>query len=457
MISGPRILRSTSLRLTIGFAGLFVVSALLLVGFIYLATAGYIDRQIDQVILTDTEGLAERFRDDGLTGLVAGIRERVAGDTGRTAIYLLASPDLQPLAGNLSAWPNSIELQSGWYEGAFAHDGRPSVVRFHDIVLPGRLHLLVGRDVRDRAEVQRLIVNALLWAIGLTTVLAILGGIVFRRVVLRRIEAINATAGSIMKGNLSERVPSAGTGDEFDLLAATLNRMLDQIELLMDGVSQVSNAIAHDLRTPLARLRNSLDEMTGGRLAPETWPAALDKAIAELDGLLETFNALLRIAEVEAGARRSAFDRVALEPLLRDVVDLYAALAEERSLSVATQIDAQTSVFGDRHLLSQAVANLLDNAIKHSLAGGKIGLTAKSANGGVEIAVADNGPGIPAAERVNVTRRYYRLERSRGTPGSGLGLSLVAAVVKLHGGTLALEDNQPGLRAVMRLPNAPAP
>jgi signal transduction histidine kinase len=457
MSFGIKLWRSTSFRLTIGYTGLFIVSSLLLVGFIYVASASFMDRQINQVIVTDTEGLAERFRDDGLTGLIGGIRERVGADPSGTAIYLLASPNLQPLAGNLSAWPTSIELRDGWYEGAFAHNGRGSIVRFHDVLLPGRLRLLVGRDVRDRVEVQRLIFNALMWAIALTTVLAAVGGMIFRRTLDRRIEAINATAGAIVSGDLSQRVPTAGTGDEFDQLSNTLNRMLDQIEQLMEGVRNVSNAIAHDLRTPLARLRNSLEEMTAGRLERAAWPAAIERAIAELDGLLETFNALLRISEVESGARRSAFDVVALEPLLRDVADLYAALAEERDLSIATNIDPAAKVFGDRHLLSQAVANLLDNAIKYSPIGGHIELSARPADGGVTLVVADDGAGIPEDERVNVTRRYYRLERSRGTPGNGLGLSLVAAVVKLHGGTLTLEDNQPGLRVMIRLPDTKTP
>jgi signal transduction histidine kinase len=455
--AGARLWRSTSFRLTVGYAGLFIVSSLLLVGFIYVATAGFMNSQINQVIVADTEGLRERFRDDGLPGLIGGIRERVAGDPASTAIYLLASPTLQPLAGNLSAWPTSIELNGSWYEGAFEHNGRASIVRFHDVLLPGRLRLLVGRDVRDRVEVQSLIFNALMWAIGLTTVLAIAGGLIFRRTLDRRIEVINATAGAIVKGDLSQRIPTAGTGDEFDQLSATLNRMLDQIEQLMDGVSEVSNAIAHDLRTPLARLRNSLEEMTAGRLERAAWPAAIERAIAELDGLLDTFNALLRIAEVESGARRSAFDVVALDPLLRDAADLYAALAEERDLTISIAVDPAAKVLGDRHLLSQAIANLLDNAIKHSHAGGRIDLSARPADNGIEIVVADNGPGIPDVERANVTRRYYRLERSRGTPGSGLGLSLVAAVVKLHGGTLALDDNRPGLRVTMRMPDTKTP
>ena len=251
-------------------------------------------------------------------------------------------------------------------------------------------------------------------------------------------------------------MPASGTGDEFDQLAGTLNRMLDQIELLMEGVRDVSNAIAHDLRTPLARLRNSLDEMNTGRLPREAWPQAVDRAIAELDGLLDTFNALLRIAEVESGARRAAFGAVALAPLLHDVADVYAALAEERQLSIAVAVAPEARAFGDRQLLSQAVANLIDNAIKHSRPGGRIEVAATAIDGDIEITVADNGPGIPEAERANVTRRYYRLERSRNTPGSGLGLALVAAVAKLHDGTLVLSNNAPGLRAAIRLPGAKA-
>jgi signal transduction histidine kinase len=247
-------------------------------------------------------------------------------------------------------------------------------------------------------------------------------------------------------------VQVSGRGDEFDRLAETINDMLDRIGRLMDGVRQVSNSIAHDLRTPITRARARLEDAATHAVCEADLRAALERASVDLDGVVAIFNALLRIAEIEAGARRSAFADIDLAPLLLDLADLYGAAAEERGVALRAEIPPSVPAYGDRDMIQQAVANLLDNALKFSPDGGTVRLAVEVAPGqGPQITVADQGPGIPETERVHATERFYRGETARSTPGSGLGLALVQAVATLHGGGLRLEDNAPGLRAVLAL------
>ncbi len=269
------------------------------------------------------------------------------------------------------------------------------------------------------------------------------------RSMMRRIETINATSRDIMSGDLSRRIPTRGSGDELDRLAGSLNAMLDRIQSLMEGVRQVSDNIAHDLRTPLARLRNRLETAALPETDPPASRAALESALAEADALLGTFNALLRIARIEARERRAAFADVDLGELIGDVGELYEPLAEQKRQTLLTDSSAAVIV-GDRDLLFQALANLLDNAIKYTPAGGNIRVGLSTAGAGVELTVADDGPGIPEAFRERVLRRFFRLDPSRPSGGSGLGLSLVAAVADLHGATLRLDDMRPGLKVTLR-------
>lgn len=447
-----RALRSTSLRLALGFSLFFAGSALVLVGFIYWATAGYMDRQIDSTIRADVDGLADQYVRFGLAGLVASIQSRLATATDRGAIYVVADPSLHPVAGNLGTWPAPAGKNPGWFEVPIEINGRQSIARLHHYLLPGGFHLLVGRDVEDRLRVQSLIVDALLWSVLFTMVLAVGVGFGFRRVLMRRIDSFGRTASGIVAGDLAQRVGLSGTGDEFDQLAETINQMLDRIERLMEGVRQVSNAIAHDLRTPLARVRGRLERMAD-ELDPSTaGREAVEAAIAELDELMNTFNALLRIAEIDAGAQRQAFAAFDLSAALTDLAELFEAVAEDRGLTFVATIAPGLTLEGDRHLLAQAIANLLDNAIKYTPGGGRVTLDAVVDGPQVVIAVADDGPGIPADEIGRVRERFYRVERSRGTPGSGLGLALVDAVARLHDGMLTLDGQRPGLRAALHLP-----
>jgi signal transduction histidine kinase len=276
------------------------------------------------------------------------------------------------------------------------------------------------------------------------------------RGMLRRIELINQTSRNIMGGDLSQRIPIRGSGDELDQLAGNLNSMIDEIERLMDGIRHVSDNIAHDLRTPLTRLRNRLEQLQIGLEDGSPYQNDVEQGIADADQLLATFAALLRIARIEAGGHTAKFKAMDLAALVHDAAELYEALAEEKRLRFSTQVDAGVSLDGDRDLLFQAITNLLDNAIKYTPAGGEVSIELKRSGKTAEIVISDSGAGIAEAERDKVGQRFYRLESSRSTPGSGLGLSLVKAVAKLHRAELLLEDNAPGLKATLRLPTGPA-
>lgn len=434
---------------------LFSTSVLLLLGFIHWSTAGYMIRQTDAAIEAEVVGLAERYDHSGLPGLTALISERMAREPNGPVIYLLADRRLHPLLGNLSRWPRGEEPRSGWLSFRLEEDRgvvkKGHAARARLFKLEGGLNLLVGRDVNELEKIQQLIVSTLAWGLALTAVLALVGGALLSRGFLRRIESINDTCREIITGDLSRRIPLSGAQDDFDQLAGNLNDMLDRIEALMAGVRQVSDNIAHDLRTPLARLRNLLETLRA-QTQEEHNRELLDRAVAEADGLLTTFKALLRIGQIESGSRLAGFQEVDPAELLRDVIELYEPLADEKEQHIETHLLAAPKLRGDRDLLFQAFANLLDNAIKYTPPQGRIWV----ALAGTRVIVADNGPGIPPEARDKVLQRFYRLEESRSTPGNGLGLALVAAVAQLHNARLRLEDNGPGLRVIMAFAEAGA-
>ena len=436
----------------------FGLSVLVLLWFIYTSTAGFMERQTDETINAEIQGLAEQYSQLGLTGLIRVIKSRVAKDKAGSSVYLLTDWKFNPLAGNLPEWPKFRDTGSGWFDATLedTENFEPRRVRMRYFLLPGNFHLLVGRDVSLRLKMERLIMDALIWGLGLTVVLGGVGGLLTSRWMLKRIDVINKTSREIMAGDLTRRIPSRGAGDEFDRLAGNLNAMLDQITKLMDGVKQVSNNIAHDLRGPLNRIRAGLELSLAKSRTPEEYRAVLEATVSEIDNLLMTFNALLTIAQAESGARRQDFTDIDLTSLAADVAELYDPLAEEKGLTLTVSLAPGVTVPGNRHLLSQALANLLDNAVKYTPAGGTIALSLTAPATGPELTVADTGPGVPAEHRELVLERFARLESSRNTPGSGLGLSLVAAVAGLHRAALRLEDNAPGLRVTLAFPRAAA-
>ena len=450
-MKAARLLQSSTFRLALLYIGLFGMSVLLLMGYIYWTTAGFMERQTRETIAAETRGLAEQYRLLGVTGLVGIINGRVASDRSRGSLYLLADKEFELLAGNLPSWPKmeleAADVDGGWMRVMLSTPEKSAQSRtaiLRHFRLPGGFNLLVGRDVSDRFQVQKLIIDSLFWGLGMCVVLGLVGGVVMSKSLIARIEVINKASREIMAGDLTRRMPSHGTGDEFDQLADNLNRMLDRIEELLEAVRRVSDNIAHDLRTPLNRLRTRLEvvlmERSGQAGDAERYRNAIQETIAESENILATFNALLTIAQVEAGSPREEPAPLDLAKLAEDVADLYGPLAEDKDLSLDMHLESGLVIRGNRHLLSQAVANLLDNAIKYTPPGGSIRLRLAANSRGCSLSVADSGPGIPAAEREQVLKRFYRVESSRSTPGSGLGLSLVAAVARLYNAELTLED-----------------
>ena len=456
----PSVLRTTTFRLTLIYFGLFGVSAVVLVGFLYWSTAGFMARQTDEAIEAEIRGLAEQYSQFGTIGLVRALNRRTSQARASRGLYLLTDASLRPLAGNLSAWPREDPRPDGWITFELEYADRRGAVdlgRARIFELTGGLRLLVGRDIRERLEIDARFRESIGWGIALALVLSIAGGVLISRPMLRRIDAINLTSREIMAGALDRRIPVRGTDDEFDRLAANLNEMLDRIAQLVASVREVSDNIAHDLRSPLARLRSRLELTLADEGDEEAYRRAIGRTIEEADTLLKTFNSLLRIARLEAGVETGQIETFALDGLIGDVAELYAPLAEERGVVLHAEPGDAGRIRGDRDLLFQALANLLDNAIKFSPGGGTVTIAARSRGEGVEIAVADGGPGIPDVLKERVTERFFRIEASRNAPGAGLGLSLVAAVAERHGGSLELGDNEPGLRVALTLPRAPAP
>ena len=452
------LIRSAGVRFGMIYAGVFTLGTLALAMFLWWSTAGLLDRQTDTALNADTQGLSERYAEGGLPALVVTIEQRLASNVDDDALYLVVDPEFHRVIGNLTGWPSNFRRDSAWYDAVIERAGRRGMARLHRFDLPGGFHLLVGRDVEVHAQMARLLTDALLWSAGIALALGTIGALAVRSLFRITLADVSATAAAISAGDLTRRVRVSGRGDEFDRLAETINDMLGRIARLMDGVRQVSNAIAHDLRTPIARARARLEDAARHAGGEADLRAAIERAEADLDGVIAIFQALLRIAEIEAGARRSAFADVDLAPLLLDLADLYGAAAEERGQHLVPAIPDRLPAYGDRDMIQQAVANLLDNALKFSPAGGTIRIAATiDPDQGTRITVADQGPGIPPADRARATQRFFRGESARSTPGSGLGLALVQAVATLHGGVLLLEDNNPGLSATLTLNTRPTP
>jgi signal transduction histidine kinase len=409
-------------------------------------------RQADETIEVEINGLSERYQLTGLAGLTALIQERVERRPSGSTIYLLTDPQFIPLVGNLNGWPQVDPDEDGWLNFEL---GTPSTrARAKPFQLRGGFYLLVGRDMQELDAMRGLLRRTMGWGLALTAVLALLGGILVSRSRIRRIGVIHQAFGEVMAGDLTRRIPTEKTGDDIEELVEKLNRMLDELEKLVEGVRRVSDNIAHDLRTPLSRLRHHLEELRQGSSDDDARHRIADQAIAEADGLLSTFTALLRIARIESRQRRSDFESVDLSILVDDVVELYQPLIEEAGKTMTVERDTEIFVNGDRDLLFQAMANLVDNALKYTPSEGRVSVSLFAGDGRAELRVSDNGPGISPEERDKVLQRFYRLDASRSTSGAGLGLTLVAAVAELHDAALRLEDNRPGLRVILSLSKA---
>jgi signal transduction histidine kinase len=446
------LIRSAGIRLALVYATVFGLSACAMAYSLWYSTVGLLERQVEIAIRNDGAALMDHYTVGGIPSLAAAIQGRLTNDVEGDAIYLLIDPLGRSIAGNLDQWPAGINSTDAWYELTVIRQSTSFDAKLRSFQLPGGYQLLVGRDVRAPARLRRVLQAGLLWALGIMAVLGIIGAFVIRSLFRRMILDISATTRAIAKGDLTRRVPKSGDGDEFDELANIINEMLDRITRLMDGVREVSNSIAHDLRTPITRARTRLEDAALHARTQDDLRGAIERATDDLDGIVAVFQALLRIAEIEAGARRSAFKTLDLAPVLLDLDELYHAVAEERGINLHTNITGPLPILGDRELIQQAIANLLDNALKFSPSGTQIVFIAMLHNDTIEISIADQGPGISEADRERAIERFFRAESARNTSGSGLGLALVAAVCNLHNGNLRLRDNHPGLRAILSLP-----
>ena len=471
-----KLLRTTAFQLTLVYLLIFILFAASLLGYFALNTRRLITEQITTTVNTEISGLSEQYAQGGIRRLVivVDLRSRRPG----SSLYLVTTPTGEGLAGNVGSLEPGVLDHPGWLETSYrrldAPEGSDHRALVQVVQLPGGFHLLVGRDLEERERLFGIIQNAGQWSIALVIVLGLIGGFFVSRRVLKRIDAMTGTAQTIMRGDLTGRLPIAGTGDELDRLAENVNAMLERIEALMRGLKEVSDNIAHDLKTPLTRLRNRCEEALRNPSGESGYRAALESTIAESDDLIRTFDALLMIARAESGQARDNMTEFDAAQIARDVGELYEPLAEEKGLELKVEAPTAAPVRGNRELVSQALANLIDNAIKYAAPNGKTDAVANGAasNGGangapaeivvaagnegerIALSVADHGPGIPEADRGRVVERFVRLEQSRSAPGSGLGLSLASAVARLHGGELKLEDNRPGLRSIIALPRA---
>jgi len=461
-----RLLSSFPFRLTLAYMGVFVLAAVLIVSFIAWRANELLTTKVIETLTAEVVGLREQFQAGGPARLRTAVTERAA-EPG-SGLYLLLDEAGRKVAGNLNTIPpelatpgkGSVFSHSRIFEGA----GRtPRLAVGVPVEVPGGYTLVVGRDIEDQRQFADTMWQVALWSVGLLSLLGVGAGLLISRSVLTRIDAVSEASRKIMSGDLSRRIPLAGSGDELDRLAESLNAMLARIEELMGALREVSDNIAHDLKTPLTRLRNRAEAALRSQDDPAAYRDGLSKTMEEADELIRTFNSLLLIARLEAGAVAESMASVDPASVIADVAELYEPVAEQAGLQLEVAAAREgLHISANRELVSQAVANLVDNAIKYSTAAmggdaGQVGdrsvrIVMDRVGDNVEIAVADCGPGIAPQDRQRALQRFVRLEKSRSQPGSGLGLSLVAAVARLHGGSIRLEDNAPGLRAVLVLP-----
>lgn len=457
---GIRPFRTSTFRIAFRYAAIVGIFLTLVLGLVYWRALVVIDQGVRQTIEAEIRGLAEQYRNEGLDRLIEVVSERSRRQPTDNSIYLLTAPDGRRLAGNLANWPDEVPVSADggktWVNITLQKrkDGEmvPRTIQARTFQLPGGFRLLVGHDTQGITDFRNIILGVLAWAAAATLALAVLGGLLISRNLLQRVESVSATSRDIVRGDLGRRVRTDGSGDEFDRLARSINEMLDQIEHLMTGMRAVTDSLGHDLLSPLSRLRSRAELAL--RDAPADTPEreALELTIADADAILATFRSLMRIAQAEAGVSRAEMVEVDLAALADEAAELYQPVAEDKGLAFAKQLDSGCRIRAHQQLLAQAIANLLDNAVKYTPAGGRVGLSVRRDGDWVECEVADSGPGIPSRDRERVFERFTRLEHSRTTPGNGLGLSLVAAVAMLHGAAIDLADNEPGLRVTLRFP-----
>ena len=469
MTAFGKLIRTTAFRLTLVYLFLFALFAASLLGYFAWNTRRMITEQIATTVNAETGELSDIFDRRGLHGLVFNIENRALRPGAN--LYLVTAPNGRAIAGNVGSLAPGVLAATGWSETAYRRLDEQDSADHRALVLvtelPGGFRLLIGRDLEERRRLFGIVAKAAQWSVLIVVVLGLGGGIFVARRVLRRIDAMTGTTQRIMAGDLSGRLPVGRSGDELDRLAENLNAMLERIEALMMGLKEVSDNIAHDLKTPLTRLRNRAEEALAKSGSEAEYRGALERTIEESDGLIRTFNALLMIARAESGQARGNMDDFDAADVANGIHELYEPLAEDDGMTLRVKTSS-TPLHGNRELISQALANLVENAIKYGkpvataqpLSAGAVAaadsrdilIEARRDGDSVLLSVTDHGPGIPEADRKHAVERFVRLEASRTQPGSGLGLSLASAVATLHGGELRLADAHPGLTAILAIP-----
>ena len=486
MIALGKLFRTTAFKLSLAFLVISAIGAGVVLSAVAWQVQALVDEETASTIEAEAAGLSEQYAEGGIRqlGLIIDERSHEPG----SSLYLLTNFAGEPLAGNVARLPQGVLDRPGFVETTYETVDKTSPDR-HALakifLLPGGFRLLVGHDLRDRARIGSVMVRALATSLIFLTLLGGLGGLFVARRVLHRIDAMSTSAQAIMAGDMSQRLAVIGSGDELDRLATNLNEMLDRIDELMTGLREVSDNIAHDLRTPLTRLRNHAEAALRLEGDKSDYRAALERIIEESEGLIRIFNALLMIARAEAGTDRAGMSEFDVGQAAKGIAELYEPVAEEAGVALRVDVEPGLRCMGNRELIGQSIANLLDNALKYGAPAAlqpvaapaallpasaeeqhdvpdapspraEAVLSVRRVGADVEIAVADHGSGIASTDRSRVLGRFVRLEGGRSRPGSGLGLSMTAAVARLHGGTLRLEDNAPGLRVVLTLPARPA-
>ncbi|MDB5693957.1 MAG: hypothetical protein JWO81_3020 [Alphaproteobacteria bacterium] len=450
---GSRLAQSTTARFVLLYLALSLLGALPVLLFVYQQTDRVVTRSY-QVTVKDREAiLAEIARSGGIPALARSVRERIASGAAAHGVLLLVDPAGRRMAGNMAAWPPTLRVPTDWAQMRLYRDGHgePELFGLSTTHFPSGHRLLVGTIVDDRARLRDALAIALVGGLVLAIPIGLAGSLVLVGFVNRRVRAIDDVAARIAAGDLSRRVEARDTNEPFDRLGGSLNAMLARIEALVEELRLVTDALAHDLRSPLMRIRASLDKAAEELAGHPGQPAM--KAIAhEIEGMLRMTAGTLEISRTEAGIGRENFAAFDLGALISDLCEMYQPLAEEQGLSIAVEKPPALRYFGNRELIGQAVSNLVDNAIKYGASGGAVRIGAEEEGPKVHLWVADCGAGIPPDRRGEAMRKYGRLDDARTSDGSGLGLALVGAVARLHGGDLLLEDNAPGLRAVIALP-----
>lgn len=445
--------RNARTRLVLAASLLGTLATALVLGVFFWAARAIVANETRQVVTAELTGLADDYRSLRVLGLARAIERRMQDAADRDAVYLLTDAFGRKIAGNLEAWPPTVTPGSGWVVlDLYRTDSDRSVpISAASVRLQGGERLLVGRNSAGRERFEQALVQAGGMALLAAVLLSLATGWLLTRLVFSRVAEISRTADTIMAGDLARRVPVRGTGDEFDHLSETLNQMLDRIGALVTHLRTTTDSLAHDLRSPLTRLRGQIEQLLRPDLPEADRIDLAARALAEADHLLRVFSALTEIARAEAGVGRQEFEPVALTDLAAELADLYAPVAADRGIALTVEGSAPP-IAGNRTLLAQALANLVENALRHAPGGSAIALRLAATPGGASITVADRGPGIPEADRARVLDRFVTLDASRGGRGTGLGLALVAAVAHLHGGTVTLADNAPGLAVTLALP-----